>query len=109
MKETTHQDILNGLYDRGYAVRVREDGKLAVSPSTGLTDADRAALTEHKAALVAILTAPPPPLPEWVRKINDYNAAVAERHAQPTNPTTSGQVADRKRTVQEKGLFDEAR
>lgn len=102
----TAQDILNGLYDRGYSIRVREDGKLAVSPSTGLTDADRAALTEHKLALVAILTAPPPPLPEWVRKIKEYNAAVAERHAQATAPETSGQGADRKRTMKEKGLFD---
>lgn len=56
-------DLVAGLRQRGFQVRLRE-GKLAITPGSWLTDADRAALTSHRRAVVDLLRieaqSPPP-------------------------------------------------
>jgi hypothetical protein len=56
----TASAVLSALRDRGFELTVIDDG-VRVTPASRLTDADRAALRAHKAALVALLSPPTTP------------------------------------------------
>ncbi len=48
-------DFLTALRANGFAVRIREDGLLGVTPAERLSADDRGALKEHKEALLDLL------------------------------------------------------
>jgi hypothetical protein len=60
MKTPNAQDVLADLQKRGVLFGLEEDGRLRFSaPPDVLTDADRAAIKEHKRALIWLLFPPP--------------------------------------------------
>ena len=78
--------ILDPLALAGLRVSV-EDGRLRVSPRDRLTTEARAYITEHKAELLALLTAPP----RWRYLIRHADGRLAEHDFDP--PATLAQIA----------------
>ncbi len=66
MPDTT-LDFLAALRRRGFAVRIREDGRLGVTPAERLSADNRDALREHKEAILDLLWSElePGPVPGW--------------------------------------------
>jgi hypothetical protein len=52
----TAADLLADLEAAGYTLRVDDAGRLLLSPASRLTPADRAAIGQHKPALIWLLT-----------------------------------------------------
>jgi hypothetical protein len=72
-------DLLTDLSERGFRLLVLADDKLRVTPADRLTDADRDAIRQHKAALLRLLTA------DYVAPWTDTEIAVyiaREQHLQ---------------------------
>lgn len=53
----TPREVLAELTGRGFALRVKDGGKLGVSPADRLTADDLVLIREHRAALLALLGA----------------------------------------------------
>lgn len=77
----TAAEVLADLTGHGAVVWLSEQGTLEVeSPRGVLTDTHRAAIRQHKAALVALLRQPPwpPELPADLRELWEERAAIME-------------------------------